>query len=658
MTIARDSLAEGSSQTAAARSGVASWYTPGLSDGLGDRLLMFDNSSAVPLELLRFPRPFSQSTTFEAALRRRIEELQDFTHPVIGTVRSLQWLGIGDGLALVSNQVTGRRLSDTFALARGPAYATELLRQLLDFAAALERHTPGLGHGIINADRVIITESGKLMLVEHVLASALGTLCWPPTRTRLFLAVPMPAGDMSMFNSQTDVYQLAFLALSVSLGRLVNPTDDPGQAEHLLAEAGRPGLTRAPISARLQHWLERALRLDGPGFPSAAEAEAAFHHPGDEQGELRAAPPIQLPRMPESERPIETPAARASAARVTRLRPKGSFESAAGPGQPSRTGGATGWQQAVRNAPQRLARVLRPRSTWTVPALVALATVQAAVIGVLAGRPGAARSSVTAIPVTIDSPQAGLEVAIDGRPVGVTPLNLSVSAATKSIRIAAGTVLPAPAATSAAPTAIDITSDPPGAHVTVDGKPAGTTPVTFPVDAGSHDVAVSNGSASFTRAITVASGTTATVLASLGPAGAGAGWVTIASPVELQVLEGGAVVGTTTAARVMLPAGRHDLVVSSALLGFQAPLHVDVAAGRSTLATVTVPNGSVSINALPWATVTLDGRDLGTTPIANIDVPLGTHDVVLKHPTLGERRQTVLVTAKSPVRLVIDLSKK
>src|SRR5215472_7812171 len=106
MTTARESLAESSGPSDSART-VASWYTPGLSDGLGDRLLMFDNSSAVPLELLRFPRPFSQSPTFEAALRRRIDELKDFRHASVGTVRSIQWLGIGDGLALVSNQITG-----------------------------------------------------------------------------------------------------------------------------------------------------------------------------------------------------------------------------------------------------------------------------------------------------------------------------------------------------------------------------------------------------------------------------------------------------------------------------------------------------------------------------------------------------------------------
>ena len=72
-------------------------------------------------------------------------------------------------------------------------------------------------------------------------------------------------------------------------------------------------------------------------------------------------------------------------------------------------------------------------------------------------------------------------------------------------------------------------------------------------------------------------------------------------------------------------------------------------------ASVTIPNGSLSLNALPWANVTLDGKALtGTTPFANLDVPLGPHEIVWNHPQLGERRETVIVTAKAPVRRVLD----
>ena len=51
------------------------------------------------------------------------------------------------------------------------------------------------------------------------------------------------------------------------------------------------------------------------------------------------------------------------------------------------------------------------------------------------------------------------------------------------------------------------------------------------------------------------------------------------------------------------------------------PDQVDVQPGRTVKVNVTIPNGALSINALPWANVWLDGQPLnGTTPFANLAV--------------------------------------
>jgi hypothetical protein len=55
--------------------------------------------------------------------------------------------------------------------------------------------------------------------------------------------------------------------------------------------------------------------------------------------------------------------------------------------------------------------------------------------------------------------------------------------------------------------------------------------------------------------------------------------------------------------------------------------------------------------------VWLDGTLLGETPLANISLPLGTHELVFKHPTLGEQRKSVVVTLGSTVRVGVDLRK-
>jgi hypothetical protein len=157
--------------------------------------------------------------------------------------------------------------------------------------------------------------------------------------------------------------------------------------------------------------------------------------------------------------------------------------------------------------------------------------------------------------------------------------------------------------------------------------------------------------------MTVSPGSTASFVAAMAPLGAAAGWVTITSPVELQVLEGGALLGTTSTSRLMLPAGKHQLDLASAALSFQTSITVDVQPGKTATSNVQLPNGSLSINALPWANVFVDGKSAGTTPIANLEIPIGTHEVIWRHPQFPERRQTVMVTLKSPVRLVLDLSK-
>jgi len=138
--------------------------------------------------------------------------------------------------------------------------------------------------------------------------------------------------------------------------------------------------------------------------------------------------------------------------------------------------------------------------------------------------------------------------------------------------------------------------------------------------------------------------------------GAG-GWVSIKAPFEMQVLEGGKVIGSTGMDSLMLPAGSHDLEVSAAAFSFSTTMTVKVPAGKTVTVPVTLPKNTLSINALPWADVTLDGQPMGQTPLGNLSVSIGNHEIVWRHPQLGERRQVVKVTAGTPVRAGMDLTK-
>ena len=71
-----------------------------------------------------------------------------------------------------------------------------------------------------------------------------------------------------------------------------------------------------------------------------------------------------------------------------------------------------------------------------------------------------------------------------------------------------------------------------------------------------------------------------------------------------------------------------------------------------------MPKGTVSLNAVPWATVSIDGENIGDTPIGNFPLTLGPHEVVFRNTELGEQRRVITVTLHAPMRLSVDLTKK
>jgi hypothetical protein len=219
-----------------------------------------------------------------------------------------------------------------------------------------------------------------------------------------------------------------------------------------------------------------------------------------------------------------------------------------------------------------------------------------------------------------------------------------------------------------------ITSEPAGALVFEGDRQLGTTPLELSLPVGTHDVVIRLGDDRHVLSLGIDTKTVLAahvVLAAPRPtaaveaaasrtssAGPVAGWLGLDVPIELTIREGGDVVGTTLADRVMLAAGRQALEFSSEELEYRAVLDVDVRPGRITPVTVPVPNGSLSVSAWPWATVFVGGQEVGNTPIADLRLPIGRHEVVWRHPELGERRETVVVGARTPARAGVDFYRR
>ena len=121
------------------------------------------------------------------------------------------------------------------------------------------------------------------------------------------------------------------------------------------------------------------------------------------------------------------------------------------------------------------------------------------------------------------------------------------------------------------------------------------------------------------------------------------------------MLENGRVVGSSDFDRIMLPVGRHDLEFVNAPLGYRERRTVQVTAGQTTTLRPEWPRGSMAINALPWAEVFVDGNRVGETPIGSVTVAVGAHEVIFRHPELGERRVSVTVTVGEPLKVGVDL---
>jgi hypothetical protein len=193
----------------------------------------------------------------------------------------------------------------------------------------------------------------------------------------------------------------------------------------------------------------------------------------------------------------------------------------------------------------------------------------------------------------------------------------------------------------------------------VDGIQRGYSPITIPsLPVGDHVVVVRAEQGTVRRTVKVQAGETLSLVISPTQSTAVTpGWLAVTSPVALQLRENGKLIGTTETERLMMVTGEHEIEMSNEELGFRATRRINVAAGRTTTMPVSVPNGTVNINAMPWAEVWVGGERIGETPIANLSRPIGTHEVILRHPQFGERKAVVTISLKQAARLGVDMRK-
>jgi hypothetical protein len=279
--------------------------------------------------------------------------------------------------------------------------------------------------------------------------------------------------------------------------------------------------------------------------------------------------------------------------------------------------------------------------------------------------------------LNVTTDPAGARLFVDGVERGQTPLTVALKPGPHSLEvrgdgaprlmpvtITAGAqltqYLELPKATAAVGQLL-VRTEPAGAKVSVDGVARGVSPVTVAaLPPGEHAVQVDSDLGSVKQTVVVEAGNTASLTVPLGGADGApvSGWLAVSAPGELQIFENKRLIGTTQAERMMVSAGRHELELVNEAIGYRAVRTVQVTAGKVTPIKIEFPKGTMALNAVPWADVWVDGEKVGETPIGNLQVTIGTHDIVFRNPDLGEQRHKVTVTLTAPARLSVDLRKK
>lgn len=723
---------------------------PLFSDGLGDRVVAVDAATGDLLQILRVRPQLLAVPSFEFALRERAARLANFRHAYYARVRRVD--RHPSGLAIVSDHVEGVRLSDMLRVASERGLQLDLnaalclLRQVVPSVALLHENARDVAHGLVAPERLIVTPRARVIVVEHVMGSAVEQLQFNRERLwqELRVSVPMSAGP-ARFDHRADVTALGLVALALVLGRPIAADEYPLRIGALLDGArarGGPVTEDQPLPDALHNWIARALQLDArQGFQSATEAQIALEDALADVDEFVAAPVAletflsryigvmldpPLPQAPASAPPppiaIVAPVAVAAVApppappaplspMALEYAPDTALEAAV----------IKVLENAVERAPEPkpeprdIAELLRDfdlppvsgaaattsdarlesaalpglsvpknRLRFTIPpggaarwrriALVALAAVALGEGGVVAARALRKLPAPKLGTLSLQTNPAGVAVFVDGVAHGNTPARISLDAGSHIVELrgrGVPRVIPVTVTAGAEASqylelpetpssgSLLIQSDPAGARVSVDGVDRGLAPASVPdLAPGEHEVVLqAEGGPAVRQRVVIQAGVTSSVLAPVSTATAGpvSGWLSVKAPVAIEIRENGRMIGTTEADRIMMAAGRHDVELVNETLGYRVTRSIQVPPGKVAPLSVELPLGVLNVNASPWAEVWVDGRRVGETPIGNLPMAIGPHEIVFRHPQLGEKRQAVSVTLKAPVRLSVDM---
>jgi hypothetical protein len=408
-------------------------------DGLGDRFLIRDSSGRPVQESLVLRAELCAVPAFQFALNERMWLLERFRHPAFLTIRNIvNAPGPIPRISLITDYVGGVRLSEQ--LTRWNASGTQisngaaafLVQEILEGIAEL--HQSGdLSHGALAPERIVLAD-GKVRIADYGLGPAVEQLRYSSERYWRELRVPiLPAAGGARLDRRADVVQVGMIAVALFASR---PLRDPEGVNGVGALLNTLTLAPSMIS-----WIQTALHIDHRRvYGNAAEALQGFNEALKEAGVRTAPAELKL--------------------------------------EPLRTA-------QVAGVPVRVPAPVKQRETPRTPPPVF--------------KPAVKTRRDAWQPRNFDSRPHTREImgsAVPGRSVRNDIKRYVYIGAVMLMMIAAfagAQYVPAPEWLFSQTGTLVIESNPQGVEVFVNGKPQGVTPLTLKVESGRHEVELRNG---------------------------------------------------------------------------------------------------------------------------------------------------------------------
>lgn len=199
---------------------------------------------------------------------------------------------------------------------------------------------------------------------------------------------------------------------------------------------------------------------------------------------------------------------------------------------------------------------------------------------------------------------------------------------------------------------LQVQSSPTGAHVLIDGRDRGVTPLTVEgLAIGSHKVVIRGDDGSVQQTVAITSADTVQLSESIY-----SGWLHVSAPFEVQISEGRKSITLDDSNQVLLAPGPHDVRFENRALGLREVRHLDIRPGETTAVSIAPPVSHLTVTASEPATVAIDGKEVGETPLTEFAVPVGTRDVTVTSASGVVRHQTMTVKVEA-AHMDVDFSK-